>query len=234
MARHNILEVDNLPTSAILYDEPPDCPIIDLMEFRLVYSGSLIKSHQGRSFWEKHQIRKYFHDQLKTLWETHPVFQFYTQPHHVERGGFSDYVVRHYTTIDEIAAQYEGYVPLAAASYGAVCELEILFLRQEPPGGIINHSAGGGDIDNRLKVLIDALSIPPRGTKPPVKQGDSPDPSPFYVLMSDDSIITSLKVTVDRLLVPLQEPPNPSDACVVIHVNVKTYNPLKTPYNVPI
>jgi hypothetical protein len=209
---------------------------MDVMEFRLVYSGSLIKSQQGDSkrFWEKHQIRKHFSAQLKTLWETHPVLNFYAQPQHAERGGLASYVVKHHTTVDELIVQYGGYVPVVAESYGALCELDILFLRQEPPGGLINHNAGGGDIDNRLKTLIDALAIPPLGTKLPMKQEDSPAPSPFYVLMADDSVITSLKVTVDRLLTPLQDPPLPSDACVVIHVNVKTYNPLKAPYNVPI
>jgi hypothetical protein len=214
-----------------LYYDPPDRPTKDVMEFRLVYSGNLIKAQRGSStkFWEKHQIRRHFSDQLKTLWENHPVLQFYSQPLHSERGGFADYVVRHYTTIEEIAKQYEGYVPVAAASYGAVCELDVLFLRQEPPGGLINHNAGGGDIDNRMKVLIDALSIPPRGSVPPRKANDPPDPQPFFVLLSDDSIVTSLRITVDRLLVPLQDPPEPSDSCVVVHANIKAYNPDKIP-----
>jgi len=96
------------------------------MEFRLVYSGNLIKAQRGSStrFWEKHQIRRHFSDQLKTLWENHPILQFYSQPLHSERGGFADYVVRHHTTIEEIAKQYDGYVPVAADSYGAVCELD--------------------------------------------------------------------------------------------------------------
>ena len=37
------------------------------------------------------------------------------------------------------------------------CGLKILFLRKEGPGKLILQ---GGDIDNRLKTLLDALKMP--------------------------------------------------------------------------
>jgi hypothetical protein len=37
-----------------------------------------------------------------------------------------------------------------------MCSLQILFLRHDPPGSVIH----AGDLDNRVKTLIDALRMP--------------------------------------------------------------------------
>jgi hypothetical protein len=111
------------------------------------------------------------------------------------------------------------------------CDLDVLFLRAEPIGGLLNHNSGGGDIDNRMKVLFDAFGIPQRGQLQP-KPDDPPDPIPLFVLLSDDSLITSVKVTTDRLLTT--ETDDPAEACVIIHVHVRSINPLIAPYNLPI
>lgn len=77
-----------------------------------------------------------------------------------------------------------------------IAELDIVFLRPEEPGSVITQ---GGDIDNRLKTLFDALSIP-RADQIPV--GDSPGKGedPFHCLLEDDNLITGVNITVDRLL----------------------------------
>ena len=80
-------------------------------------------------------------------------------------------------------------------------EMEILMLKPEPPGKIVNQS---GDIDNQLKTLLDALRMPsstselPRGESP--KQGENP----FFCLLEDDRLITKLSVTTDQLLTPVK------------------------------
>jgi hypothetical protein len=46
--------------------------------------------------------------------------------------------------------------PLVRESYALHCGLKIRFLRHEPPGKIYQ----GGDLDNRIKTLVDALTMP--------------------------------------------------------------------------
>lgn len=200
------------------------------MEFRLVYYGGLLKA-AGRSstrVWHKHQIRLYLHNQLKRLWETDPLLNFYAQESHMEAGGMAHFFTRHSATQPEtIAKRYEGFVPLVNEDFGMFCDLDILFLRAEPVGKVIKRDAGGGDIDNRMKTLLDALCIPQRGQ---IGRADSdpPDPNPVFVLLSDDSLVTSLKITADRLLEPATD--DPAEACVIVHAKVRTVDPLKAPY----
>ena len=78
-----------------------------------------------------------------------------------------------------------------------VCELDVLFLRPGNPGALLRH---GGDIDNRIKVLLDSLRRPDDEGEIQNKEGDEPDPDPMYCVLQDDSLITKLSVTVDRLL----------------------------------
>ena len=77
-----------------------------------------------------------------------------------------------------------------------VAELDIVLLRPEEPGKVITQ---GGDIDNRLKTLLDALSIPQANQIPPE---DKPrdDEDPFHCLFEDDNLITGIRITADRLL----------------------------------
>jgi hypothetical protein len=201
------------------------------MEFRLLYWGNDLKAAGSDSrVWEKHQIRRGLHYQLKHLWETHPLLQLYSQEMHIKDDVFMQGVVRHrHTRIHQIAEQYEGYVPLVNESFGMFCELNILFLRPEPIGSIVKRGDGGGDIDNRLKVLFDALSVPQRGGLPKL-DSENTDPNPMFVLLSDDSLIGSFTIVSDRLLTRKTE--EPSEAYVVIHVNVKTSNPLLLPYGI--
>jgi hypothetical protein len=49
------------------------------------------------------------------------------------------------------------FLPLINEATGVGCSLDILFLRRDPPGALIRS---GGDIDNRVKVLFDALRMP--------------------------------------------------------------------------
>jgi hypothetical protein len=84
------------------------------------------------------------------------------------------------------------------------------------PGTIVTN---GGDIDNRIKVLFDALCIPMGkhelgGAMP--QDGEDP----FYVLLEDDRLITRIGVTTDQLLIPVSLSGNVND--VVLVLTVKT------------
>lgn len=93
-----------------------------------------------------------------------------------------------------------------------MAHLDITILRPEEPGSIVTF---GGDIDNRLKTLLDALSIP----KPDqIPQGDAQgnDEDPLHCLLEDDNLITGLNVSVDRLL----GESDPSNVLVLILVDI--------------
>jgi hypothetical protein len=69
-------------------------------------------------------------------------------------------------SIVERVGQFE-FAPLVTKKLDLVAELDVLFLRPEPPGSV-GH---GGDIDNRIKTLLDSLRIP-RGNE--LSSNDSP------------------------------------------------------------
>ncbi|NTU74387.1 hypothetical protein HGB07_09740, partial [Candidatus Roizmanbacteria bacterium] len=89
------------------------------------------------------------------------------------------------------------FVPLISQDLHLICELNIVMLRPEPPGLLITQ---GGDIDNRLKTLFDALRVPKNIGELPKEAAVAPDEEPFYCLLEDDNLITSISVRTDRLL----------------------------------
>ncbi len=181
------------------------------MEFRLVYRGQLPAQGSGdtRSK-EKHRIRKVFHPQLKELWQQHDVLRFRTDPHNK---------VSPLAYVENIAFDYRmcdhRFVPLVTKDNGLACSLDILFLRRDSPGNLIQS---GGDIDNRIKTLFDGLRVPDTcaGVSGP-EEGETP----FYCLLSDDSLITDVSVTTDRLLVPQADDEGLHDVALIIHVKTK-------------
>src|ERR1700756_3478919 len=74
------------PSVVYQFNDPPDRPTKDFMEFRLLYWGNDLKSvsRSNTRCWEKHQVRKYLHSQLETLWDTHPLLTFYRKDRHFE------------------------------------------------------------------------------------------------------------------------------------------------------
>lgn len=190
----------------------------EIVEFRLVYKGRLHAEGRGGAGSrnaEKHAIRLAMHEQLKALWNEHPVLVPWQTPG-PER-----------TTADVIADNWQRcnmrFLPLVNNRAGLACALDILFLRRDPPGSAI---ITGGDIDNRLKVLLDGLKMPRECSQIPQGWQPGPDQNPLYCLMEDDNLITEIKVTSDRLLAPLEPDEHKNSVELVIHVTTKITNPM--------
>ena len=79
-----------------------------------------------------------------------------------------------------------------------------------------------GDLDNRVKTLIDGLRMP-QSPQEIGKNRPGPDEDPFFCLMDDDSAIFNFRVTVDRLLVPPEPTEDERDIVAVIGVRVTTF-----------
>jgi hypothetical protein len=98
------------------------------------------------------------------------------------------------------------------------CSLDVLFLRPEIAGKLFE----GGDIDNRLKTLFDALRLPKNGEGMGPVSKDT-DEGPIYCLLEDDSLITEVRIVTDQLLfLPRKEETSPNDAFLVIDVKLET------------
>jgi hypothetical protein len=150
------------------------------MEFTLVYRGELDSNGPLK---QKQEIRRVFHKQLCEFWKEAVI----TDLSNPSRDGLFHKV-----------GSFR-FFPLVMGGRREVAELEILLLRPEPIGRLIVQ---GGDIDNRLKTLFDALRMPK--TVDEISKGDSPSSGedPFFCLLEDDSLISAVSVSTDRLLEP--------------------------------
>jgi hypothetical protein len=102
-----------------------------------------------------------------------------------------------------------------------LAELDIVMLRPEPSGAIVT---GGGDIDNRLKTLLDALRMPGNVDELPDHLGKSEaseNPAQrFLCLLEDDRLVTGISVRTHELLEPGMRPPA---VVLIIHVRARHY-----------
>ncbi len=204
----------------------------DSVEFRLLYSGELLgASRSDTRAKHKHAIRKQFHPQLERLWQTNYSVRniAWMVGHDALTEANEDRVAPCPPThqeLEERGKQLIGdrwnrcgykFYPIVTESFDLRCELDILFLRNEPAGKVINC----GDIDNRLKTIFDALRLPAEASE----MGNSMpgrDETPFYCLLEDDRLISKVTITADQLLLlPDQREIGPNDAHLVITVNLK-------------
>jgi hypothetical protein len=189
------------------------------MEFRLIYEGQLPSNGNALI---KHAIRKQFHVQLAELWDKHRTLQLAKERYSLGSGGSG-------TFLNKLARKFqlEGFhfVPLInATAFGLVCELDVLFMRRGVPGNLLIE---GGDIDNRIKTLLDALRIP-HNKNEIVGSPEAHEEPYFFCLLEDDALVTRINVNTDRLLKPLNSeighPEN--EVFLVIHVIAKAAEPL--------
>lgn len=153
------------------------------MEFTLYYRGEL-KANRGAK--DKQALRRHFHVQLRNLWHQLPLKEMHK---------FLDEAPGSNTSIIKPVNSFK-FVPVVTEKLNLIAELKITFLRPESPGSLITKT---GDIDNRLKTLLDALKIPEPTALP---KDDQPTASehPFFCLLEDDCLITRVSVETDRLL----------------------------------
>jgi hypothetical protein len=214
-------------------DDFDDGEWVDFMEFRLVYDGSLkATTTSNPRVGEKHAVRKQLHKQLSVLYDNHPTLKsmrYYVYPEQEQ----TTKIMRQYgkdlqmpdrgkSITDTFARQFTRangfkFVPLVNKQYDLICGLDILFLRRENPGDLLLK---GGDIDNRIKTLFDALRIPD-GPELPADALPEADETPMFCLLENDSLVTDLKITTDRLLRPLREGEHQNNVLLIMSVNVK-------------
>jgi hypothetical protein len=196
-----------------------------IMDFRLTYQGPLLSERDAPNRRDhKHIVRTAFHSQLKELWHTHPALKFRTEIYSRSEDSSTGKRVEQ-TRLDVLASNYVKHkvrwAPLINSEvFGTACSLNVLFLRPEAKGGVIKT----GDLDNRVKLLFDALTMPQQENELPDNFDPKQQPDPFFCLLANDSLITHFTVTGDRLLIAGCDP---TLANLVIEVKTMLADPHK-------
>lgn len=208
------------------------------MKFRLTYEGPLRSINRDARpdapdymAAHKHAIRRHFHVQLRQLWATDPFLRITDGIEHnfAEMAGITaPGQWRHgaSATLLEIATYPKDqfgfhFTPLVHEQFHLACSLDILFLRQDIPGSILH----AGDIDNRVKTVIDALRAPRLQNEFLGRNNAQIAPlegeDPFFVLLEDDKQVSHFSVETDRLLDPPNE--DASNVRLIITVELRPY-----------
>ena len=143
------------------------------MEFRLIYEGPL--HGQGAKSGHKWEIRRALHPQLQRLWRERPLKDAASS------------LLAHPALPDKPSVIVEKggllFAPLVTQRLDLYAELSVLLFRQQPRGTLITD---GGDIDNRLKTLLDGLRVPHGSMEGRTELPPQPDPTPFFCLLEDE------------------------------------------------
>ena len=155
------------------------------MRFTLLYRGQL---RPNGGVVDKQLIRRSFHPQLKRLWSQAPL---------------NDYghlllpeALPNKSSLVEKVGKFQ-FVPLVSERIHMVAEIAITMLRPGPAGDVVHHA---GDLDNRIKTLLDALRVPREPTATPKDDEPKDGETPFFCLLGDDRLVTHLSITTDSLL----------------------------------
>jgi len=135
------------------------------------------------------------------------------------------FLVKHISDgqVQAIAANYAiagyGFVPLVRRKNFLSCRIEMMLLMRQPP----YNAFLAGDLDNRVKTLIDGLRMPTQKSElGPSDVGPTPDENPFYCLLEDDCLIYEFQVRTDQLLAPKRPEQAHRDVVALLEVQIMT------------
>ena len=170
------------------------------MKFRLVYEGDIFSAQGKKSKENQHKIREDFHYQIKNLLESDRVHDSVKNSTPESRSLFN-------------------FIPMVwKLRCSPDCSVDVLFLRRDVRGSANSHA---GDIDNRHKTLLDALTIP-SNQQLPDKAAPKKDQEPFYCLFQDDCLVTHLSVEMDQWLAPQKDgEPRSMEALAIVNVSIE-------------
>jgi hypothetical protein len=217
------------------------------VKFTLTYEGRLPSAGNKQKNNAKWEIRKKLDPQLRDLWSSHPALRQVEDNKHFPKVGGAALVQVHHqypgpakvpvlispsadggsflTEHDfgardfiDLCAPIEkhgaSFRPLVRESYALHCGLKIAFLRREPPGKVYQ----GGDIDGRIKTIIDALTMP-QHVEQVFEKSELTDP--IYCLLEDDSLVSGFEVQSERLLGDQNSPADFVKLTIEVDVRVR-------------
>lgn len=200
------------------------------MRFSLHYRGAL-KANGSPT--DKHALRLALHPQLKRVAESRKIADRYLSAKRDSRPGkareaatssiagwrFVSLMVQlEQHQFDVVSHDVRHWIQAFSEEEPTV-DLNITMFRPGAPGQIMDS---GGDIDNRLKTLFDALQPPNSGlTKLCERTGTDPDP--VICLLADDAQIASLRVDTRTLY----DYSDPTEVLLVIDIDANASSLLR-------
>jgi hypothetical protein len=181
-----------------------------VVEFRLVYQGAL--KGKGTSLQHKHAIRSALHPQLKDLWAHPPMSDQRWLLSEKLDGPEAAEVSQPFPSVVSRVGAFK-FASLVCTSLHLVAELEVVVLKPGGPGSVVRQ---GGDLDNQLKTLLDALRKPEIHELPPAA-APTEDQDPFHCLLEDDQLVTRVDLSAHRWL----DPPTPAHVHVDVVVRIR-------------
>jgi hypothetical protein len=206
------------------------------MEFTLRYSGTV--PHHAKA--EAHKIRRVLHGQLADYWsrdlrlkdvdatKIKPFvksarFRFdVRQQEHGQRVGSKPHDWHGYHEVRGIR-----FVPLVTRWRYLRCEIAMRIWRYEGDlhtGGLLDHQ---GDLDGKLKALIDALRMPHEDRELPADV--THDGNVFFCVLEDDRLVTKIGIETRNILGP--RPAKADQTKVDVDIELRIY-PVHTVGNI--
>lgn len=191
------------------------------MELVLRYRGELPPTKdKEKHILLKHMIRQTFHRQLIYHWQRARFLreQYPTEDRLAKMPTAKDAERKNW--FKGVVGKFQ-FVPLVVNSkyFQLVCELDIRFARRAALGDIMQ----GGDLDNRIKTLFDALRMPVLHSAQELPKGAEPidGETPFFCLLEDDRLITKFSVASEHLLDAPLEGEKETDVLLTIDAKIK-------------
>jgi len=188
------------------------------MRFRLYFEGPLYSDNGGTGS-NKLEARVdlfcKFDKQLQKLWETNQ----YLKTGKTSGPELDGYVETNLPQFQAENTIVDGktFQPLARKNLHLNCRLSFLVMRQDKTSGFFTK----GDIDNKVKFLVDCLRVP---SAEQLKKGDwNRLPNPCHVVLEDDNMITQINVESDQLLDNGTANQGLDRSVVIIDVELKPY-----------
>jgi len=161
------------------------------MRFTLTFDGDLPSTGNAKqplrrtkleAIWA---IRHAISGQLDSLWEHHHLL--------VGRGDVETRATA-YAVSQPILRHGHQFLAIVRSVLLLKCELDIQMLTNHAPVSLITRA---GDLDNRIKTLVDALRVPRDQHE---LTGATIPPGLYPCLMEDDAVVTGFRLTTDRYL----------------------------------
>lgn len=150
------------------------------MEFCLHYYGKL-KSRDNAS--GKHKIRQQLHPQMRSVCLSKQFCDMFDELNGIPPNSDEPHM---YSDIGE-----KRYWFLICEAYKSIVDLSITILLPHAVGAIVNN---GGDIDNRIKTLFDALRIPAVASEIPSTDSFNYGSEGMFCLLQDDKLINRVSI----------------------------------------
>ena len=194
----------------------------------LDYEGRLPTPQPGDQCTEwKQKIRQAFSEQLDGYWTTDAKLIATLNA----AGGFGEGVIAgNMVTLERWRPFWKvlihGYQTSAIVTRqnGLLCHLHVDLRRREEPGQIILRSGPAADLDNRLKVLFDALRVPHQPKDVPAHMHGTGSVD-LFCLLEDDSLISELSIKTHKWTRPLKANDSPDTVRISLIAEIVRHVP---------